>query len=166
MQHLLNQNKTIVILIHHENTKSLKDFSRQPTSAKKSVWSVNTHCTLKKKSKIFMCMEQREMKMYILKNFSICLFFLSSSKSSNKSNVSPDSFHWKERGFGKKPQSTKTHPCVVKTDTWVTHRVFSQVKDAVCGLFWSLSRVWPCDPMDHSPPGSAVHGILQARILV
>ena len=26
---------------------------------------------------------------------------------------------------------------------------------------------WPtlCDPMDHSPPGSSVHGILQARIL-
>ena len=22
-----------------------------------------------------------------------------------------------------------------------------------------------CDPMDHSPPGSSVHGILQARIL-
>ena len=110
-------------------------------------------------------MEQREMKMYILKNFSICLFFLSSSKSSNKSNVSPDSFHWKERGFGKKPQSTKTHPCVVKMDTWVTHRVFSQVKDAVCGLFWSLSHVRPCDPMDHSLPGSSVHGIFQARVL-
>ena len=23
----------------------------------------------------------------------------------------------------------------------------------------------PCDPMDHSPPGSSVHGVLQARIL-
>ena len=22
-----------------------------------------------------------------------------------------------------------------------------------------------CDPMDHSPPGSSIHGILQARIL-
>ena len=22
-----------------------------------------------------------------------------------------------------------------------------------------------CDPMDHSPPGSSVHGILQARVL-
>ena len=28
-----------------------------------------------------------------------------------------------------------------------------------------LSRVWLCDPMDRSPPGSSVHGILQARIL-
>ena len=30
----------------------------------------------------------------------------------------------------------------------------------------SISRVWLfCDPMDCSPPGSSVHGILQARIL-
>ena len=29
----------------------------------------------------------------------------------------------------------------------------------------SLSRVWPCDPADCSPPGFSVHGILQARIL-
>ena len=28
-----------------------------------------------------------------------------------------------------------------------------------------LSRAWLCDPMDCSPPGSSVHGILQARIL-
>ena len=28
-----------------------------------------------------------------------------------------------------------------------------------------FSRVWLCDPMDCSPPGSSVHGILQARIL-
>ena len=29
----------------------------------------------------------------------------------------------------------------------------------------SLSRFWLCDPVDCSPPGSSVHGILQARIL-
>ena len=28
-----------------------------------------------------------------------------------------------------------------------------------------FSRVWLCDSMDHSPSGSSVHGILQARIL-
>ena len=28
-----------------------------------------------------------------------------------------------------------------------------------------LSRVWLCDPMDCSPPGSSLHGILQARVL-
>ena len=28
-----------------------------------------------------------------------------------------------------------------------------------------FSRVQLCDPMDCSPPGSSVHGILQARIL-
>ena len=30
---------------------------------------------------------------------------------------------------------------------------------------WMLSHVWLCGPMDCSPPGSTVHGILQARIL-
>ena len=29
----------------------------------------------------------------------------------------------------------------------------------------SLSHVWLCDPVDCRPPGSSVHGILQARIL-
>ena len=29
-------------------------------------------------------------------------------------------------------------------------------------LQWCLT---PCDPMDCSPPGSSVHGLLQARIL-
>ena len=33
--------------------------------------------------------------------------------------------------------------------------------DSVC----VLSNVWLCDPMDCSPPGSSVHGILKARIL-
>ena len=28
-----------------------------------------------------------------------------------------------------------------------------------------FSRVWLCDPMDCSPPGFSVHGILQSRIL-
>ena len=28
-----------------------------------------------------------------------------------------------------------------------------------------FSHVWLCDPVDCSPPGSSVHGILQARIL-
>ena len=27
------------------------------------------------------------------------------------------------------------------------------------------SSLTPCHPMDHSPPGSSVHGILQARML-
>ena len=29
----------------------------------------------------------------------------------------------------------------------------------------SLSRVRLCDPVDYSPPGSSVHGTLQARAL-
>ena len=28
-----------------------------------------------------------------------------------------------------------------------------------------LSRVWLCNPMDYSLPGSSIHGIFQARIL-
>ena len=27
------------------------------------------------------------------------------------------------------------------------------------------SCLTPCNPMDHSPPGSSVHGVLEARIL-
>ena len=34
-----------------------------------------------------------------------------------------------------------------------------------CTCAQPLSRVRPCDPMDCSPPGSCVHGILQVRIL-
>ena len=33
------------------------------------------------------------------------------------------------------------------------------------GVVKSLNRVWLCNPVDCSPPGSSVHGILQARIL-
>ena len=42
---------------------------------------------------------------------------------------------------------------------------------ALCGfvsdLEWvkSLSRVWLCNPMDCSLPGSSIHGIFQARVL-
>ena len=35
---------------------------------------------------------------------------------------------------------------------------------SVCVLS-HFNYVWLCDHMDHSPPGSSVHGILQARIL-
>ena len=38
-----------------------------------------------------------------------------------------------------------------------------------CGFYMmavvSVSRVWLCDPLDCSPPGSSVHEIYQARIL-
>ena len=35
----------------------------------------------------------------------------------------------------------------------------------LCSFIQSLSCIWLCDPMDGSPPGSSVHGLLQARIL-
>ena len=37
--------------------------------------------------------------------------------------------------------------------------------DVLSRLVVPLSHVTLCDPMDCSPPGSSVHGILQARIL-
>lgn len=78
-----------------------------------------------------MCMEQREMKMYILKNFSMSFLSFFIQKFKQKQCKSRQ-FPLGRKRFGKKPQSTKTHPCVVKMDTWVTHGAFSQVKDAVC----------------------------------
>ena len=48
---------------------------------------------------------------------------------------------------------------------------FHSANTAVLGPGWkkwkcsSLSLVWLCDAIDGSPPGSSVHGILQARIL-
>ena len=42
-------------------------------------------------------------------------------------------------------------------------RTFSNAAAYCCHA--ALSRVWLCDPTDCSPPGSSVHGILQARIL-
>ena len=44
---------------------------------------------------------------------------------------------------------------VTKSQTWLS--------DKMCAK--SLSCVQLCNPMDCSPPGSSVHGILQARIL-
>ena len=35
----------------------------------------------------------------------------------------------------------------------------------MCAKLFQLSCLALCDPMDRSPPGSSVHGILQARIL-
>ena len=46
----------------------------------------------------------------------------------------------------------------------VTRKAF-HFSGAVCALRSRFSRVWLCDPTDCSPPGSSVHGILQARML-
>ena len=57
---------------------------------------------------------------------------------------------------------TKQHRDGWRTDRWkYTHT-------AVYMHAYTLSHftcVWLCDPMEYSPPGSSVHGILQARIL-
>ena len=45
-------------------------------------------------------------------------------------------------------------------------QVTNELYKHMCLLVKSLqSCVTLCDPMDHSPPGSSVHGVLQARTL-
>ncbi|KAM7228444.1 hypothetical protein CapIbe_020899, partial [Capra ibex] len=44
------------------------------------------------------------------------------------------------------------------------HLFLSNSRDVVAGCV-SHSVISDCDPMGCSPPGSSVHGILQARIL-
>ena len=62
------------------------------------------------------------------------------------------------------------------TFSWLSMHVFyAYVLEALCGklhtsnkylcLLSSFSHVWLCDPMDSSPPGSSVHGVLQAGML-
>ena len=41
----------------------------------------------------------------------------------------------------------------------------NSLRAKLASLFSHFSRVWLCDPMHHGPPGSPVHGILQASIL-
>ena len=51
---------------------------------------------------------------------------------------------------------------------WRIHRTQYSTAVCVCLCLWAKSiqlRPTLCDPVDHSPPGSSVHGILQARIL-
>ena len=44
---------------------------------------------------------------------------------------------------------------LLEIQNWPRHYVLS-----------CFSCVWLCNPMDHSQPGSSVHGILQARIIL
>ena len=53
-------------------------------------------------------------------------------------------------------------PCELSFRSFGTMRY--QIKDK-WRLMFVLSHAWLCDPTDYSPPGSSVHGILQARIL-
>ena len=40
----------------------------------------------------------------------------------------------------------------------------SHIQQSACAHVCVLSHVWLCDPVDHSPPGSSVHGTPQARV--
>ena len=57
---------------------------------------------------------------------------------------------------------------------WVTTMLLSHASPSDISFFWTYEKVKMlvaqscptlCNPMDYSPPGSSVHGILQARIL-
>ena len=45
--------------------------------------------------------------------------------------------------------------------------LFWLVRHVPCAVLCLVAQSWPtlCDPIDCSPPGSSIHGILQARIL-
>ena len=64
----------------------------------------------------------------------------------------------------------RTHQCMRKEKTvnrtlvWTTqvHSLgTTQPQLPACACM--LSHIWLCNPMDYGPPGSSVHGILQAR---
>ena len=55
---------------------------------------------------------------------------------------------------------------MVGNDHWKTKRVQLMVNLQCCVFAKSLQSYMTLrDPIDHSPPGSSVHGILQAKIL-
>ena len=54
------------------------------------------------------------------------------------------------------------HAWIPSLSTWNYHNIVNQLRK---WRYQSLSRVWLCDPMDCSPRGSSVHGILLTRIL-
>ena len=58
------------------------------------------------------------------------------------------------------------------TDENLLHSTAGKKVQSVCRtyiekvkVFIAHSHLTLCDPVDYSPPGSSVHGILQARIL-
>ena len=69
---------------------------------------------------------------------------------------------WKEKRKQKK--KTKQKPCTCYTDNCQTSGIWV-ITNLRVKILVTLSCPTLCDPMDCSPPGSFVHGILQARIL-
>ena len=68
-------------------------------------------------------------------------------------------FDWDRRKLGDKPTSLSLQ-IFLWGGFWSSQRMIHSLSCA-----WSLSYVQLCNPMDCGPPGSSVHGILQARIL-
>ena len=53
----------------------------------------------------------------------------------------------------------------IKHTSFLTTEPLKEHLISLVVVFWSLSHVWSCNPMDCSPPASSVHRIFQARIL-
>ena len=101
----------------------------------------------------------------IQKAFSICFKFLKLLwwKGTSKPHISGLSDRTKSKGsfLRKKGRAWSTEKSSVGT-----RRHSPPSNSPCCGCcLVTQSRPTLCDPMDYSPPGSSVHGILQARIL-
>ena len=91
---------------------------------------------------------------------------LKKSKKRFLSRIScPKSFNWALNSFlinEKRYSKSETHRYVY----WAGQN-FVQLflYHLICAVLGRFSHIWLCDPTDCIPPGSSVHGILQARIL-
>ena len=56
-------------------------------------------------------------------------------------------------------------PLVAVNAALFGNKVFADIPKLRCFVLVLQSCPTPCNPMDRSPPGCSVHGILQARIL-
>ena len=66
-------------------------------------------------------------------------------------------FNWIQLIYNILVSGARHSDCIFKASVQL------QVITKMCAQ--SLSLIWLCDPMDHSPPGSSVQGIFQARIM-
>ena len=67
--------------------------------------------------------------------------------------------------FTTAPHGEPTCVCVgMHTHTYINMHTYTYILLLLL-LLSCFSHVWLCDPTDHSPPGSSVHGIFQARVL-
>ena len=72
------------------------------------------------------------------------------------------------KGKSVKKNSPTSRWLILNNETKSFTFYFSHYKSNMCACMhakWTQSCLTPCEPMDCSPPGSSVHGILHARML-